>query len=91
MDRRLLATTVAAAAIGLAFAAPAMAANPPAGMEKCYGVAAVGHNDCASELRNAAAAHSCAGQGTKARDPHDFTYVPAGACAKIDGGKLSAT
>ncbi len=48
MDRRMLATTVAAAAIGLAFAAPAMAANPPAGMEKCYGVAAVGHNDCAS-------------------------------------------
>ena len=50
--------------------------------EKCYGINAVSKNDCA------AGAHSCAGQATKARDANSFVLLPAGACNKIDGGKV---
>jgi uncharacterized membrane protein len=49
---------------------------------RCYGVNAVGKNDCA------AGAHSCAGQSGKARDPEAFILVPRGSCLKIAGGSL---
>jgi uncharacterized membrane protein len=54
-------------------------------VEKCYGINAVAKNDCG------AGAHSCAGQATKARDPQSFVLLPAGACNKIDGGKLKSS
>ncbi|HEX2940334.1 MAG TPA: DUF2282 domain-containing protein [Rhodopila sp.] len=98
MNRRQ-ATTTLAAAIGLALAGGAtighaqmkdpkaetmqrMAQNH---LQKCYGVAARGRNDCA------AGAHSCAGQATRDRDPSSFVLLPQGDCSKIAGGKLSAT
>jgi uncharacterized membrane protein len=49
-------------------------------LEKCYGINAVGKNDCAQ------GAHSCAGQATQARDPQSFVLLPAGDCSKIAGG-----
>ncbi|MGC8478138.1 MAG: DUF2282 domain-containing protein [Acetobacteraceae bacterium] len=49
---------------------------------KCYGVNAIGRNDCA------AGAHSCAGQATKARDPASFVLLPVGDCQKLAGGSL---
>lgn len=49
---------------------------------KCYGINAVGRNDCAS------GSHSCAGQATKARDPSSFVLLPSGDCGKIAGGSL---
>jgi len=52
-------------------------------MEKCYGVNAAYKNDCKSP------GHSCAGQDAKANDPHGFIAVPAGLCAKIDGGSTT--
>ncbi|MGH7040783.1 MAG: BufA1 family periplasmic bufferin-type metallophore [Acetobacteraceae bacterium] len=52
---------------------------------KCYGINAVGRNDCA------AGAHSCAGQATKARDPASFVLLPKGDCGKIAGGSLKAS
>lgn len=51
-------------------------------LQRCYGVNAVGKNDCA------AGAHSCAGQATQARDPNSFVLLPAGDCGKIAGGSL---
>ena len=48
----------------------------------CYGINAVGRNDCA------AGAHSCAGQATKARDAASFVLLPQGDCSKIAGGSL---
>jgi uncharacterized membrane protein len=54
-------------------------------LEKCYGINAIGRNDCA------AGAHSCAGQATVARDPASFVLLPAGDCSKIAGGKLKAS
>jgi uncharacterized membrane protein len=48
----------------------------------CYGINAVGRNDCAAGV------HSCAGQATMARDPKSFVLLPAGDCQKIAGGSL---
>jgi len=103
MKHQLLAASALTTAVGLALAlqAPPVRAqgmaNPPqvvkdnmARMEKehlqkCYGINAVSKNDCAE------GAHSCAGQATQARDTKSFVLLPAGDCAKIQGGKVSAT
>jgi uncharacterized membrane protein len=105
MNRYVLAASTLSAAVGLALAmqaAPTLAqgkmdmSNMPqvvkdnmARMEKnklqkCYGINAVAKNDCAE------GAHSCAGQATKARDSKSFVLLPAGDCAKIQGGKPKA-
>lgn len=55
-------------------------------MEKCFGVAKVGMNDCSSNK----SAHSCAGQATRSNDPEDFIAVPKGTCHKIAGGILKS-
>jgi uncharacterized membrane protein len=97
---RMSAATALSAAIGLAFAlqgapAPAGAAEMPQivkdnmarmakdHLQKCYGINAVAKNDCAE------GAHSCAGQATKARDTKSFVMLPAGDCAKIQGGRTT--
>ncbi len=94
MDRRSLATATLSAAFGIALAAGATAQGMDNGkmekasmpkMEHCYGINAVGKNDCA------AGAHSCAGQATKARDSKSFVLLPAGLCGKIAGGKTTAS
>ncbi|BAP89006.1 uncharacterized protein E1O_18750 [Burkholderiales bacterium GJ-E10] len=54
-------------------------------LQKCYGINAVGRNDCAE------GAHSCAGQATIPRDPASFVLLPGGDCDKIAGGKLHAS
>jgi len=53
-------------------------------LEKCYGVAARGKNDCAE------GAHSCVGQSTRDREPESFVLVPKGDCQKLAGGKTQA-
>ena len=50
--------------------------------EKCYGVVAKGHNDCAT------AAHSCAGQAKVDAAAGEWIYLPKGHCERIAGGKL---
>ena len=103
MNRQLLAASTLTTAIGLALAMQAPAAraqgmaNPPQvvkdnmarmsqqHLQKCYGINAAAKNDCAE------GAHSCAGQATAARDPKSFVLLPAGDCAKIQGGKLTAS
>lgn len=49
-------------------------------LEKCYGVAARGKNDCAE------GAHSCVGQATHDRDKASFVLLPKGDCQKLAGG-----
>ena len=106
MNRYVLAASTLSSALGLALAmqvVPASAqgmkdmSNAPQAvkdnmaramankLEKCYGINAVSKNDCAE------GAHSCAGQASKARDTKSFVLLPAGDCAKIQGGKTSAT
>jgi uncharacterized membrane protein len=54
-------------------------------LEKCYGVAARGKNDCAE------GAHSCVGQSTHDRDKASFVLLPKGDCQKIAGGSPKAS
>ena len=75
------AMTAALAVPSLAPAASAPTERPA--FEKCYGIAANGQNDCATET------HSCGGRSTKANDPQEWIYVPAGTCQKIQGGSLT--
>lgn len=63
----------------------ANAADKKVEMEKCFGVAKAGKNDCSSNK----SAHSCAGQATKNSDPQDFVAVPKGTCDKIVNGSLT--
>ena len=74
---------ILAGAIAAALSAP-LAAGPAAAAdnEKCVGVAAVGQNDCQT------ANNSCAGHSTEAGQADAWIYVPAGTCAKINGGSL---
>ncbi len=64
----------------------AMADDNKMNMEKCFGIAKAGKNDCSSNK----SAHSCAGQATKNNDPMDFVAVPKGTCEKIAGGTLKS-
>jgi uncharacterized membrane protein len=90
MNRHLLAASVLSTALGLALAmqtrsggAAQQKTEPTAQhLEKCYGINAVGKNDCAS------GAHSCAGLATTARDPQSYVELPTGDCSKISGGSL---
>ncbi len=66
----------------LANAGPAAA--PAFKVEKCFGIAAAGQNDCQT------ATHSCAGKSQAAGAGNSWIYVPAGTCAKIKGGSLAA-
>lgn len=51
-------------------------------MEKCFGIAKAGKNDCTSKH----SANSCAGTATKSGDGNDFVAVPKGTCDKIVNG-----
>jgi uncharacterized membrane protein len=74
-----------AAALALTFAAAAAAddkgsapGNANAGMEKCYGVALAGKNDC-----KAGAGTTCAGTSKADYQGNSWKYVKAGACTSI--------
>lgn len=71
--------TLLSTAIGVTTTS-AMAATP---MEKCYGIAKAGKNDCGTS------AHACAGQSATNNDPNEWMYVPVGTCAKTPGGSLT--
>lgn len=68
-----------ATALAAALALPA-AAQAQGNMEKCYGVAKAGKNDCQT------ATSSCAGTSKRDNQADAFIAVPAGTCAKIVGG-----
>ena len=80
-----LAISAAVAGVVTLAAASALAADKPApnGMEKCYGVAAAGKNDCQT------ATNSCAGTSEKDRQPDAFLNLPKGLCGKLAGGTLA--
>jgi uncharacterized membrane protein len=87
MNRQTLALALAGSLVS-AFATTAYAAPLPAekmvGMEKCYGVALKGQNDCA-----AGAGTTCAGTSTMDYQANAWKAVPAGTCAtmEVDGHK----
>ena len=86
---KLASTTAIATAV--AFSAVALTTTAHAGdwtkikgikVEKVYGVAKAGKNDCAAK------GHSCAGQSKVDNDPNEWIFLPAGVSAKIVGANL---
>ncbi|GGE01733.1 Uncharacterized membrane protein [Gemmobacter megaterium] len=67
-----------AAAISLS-AVSAQAQTATGSMEKCYGVALAGQNDCA-----AGPGTTCAGSSTKDYQGNAWKLVPAGTCTTIE-------
>ena len=72
-----------AAALAAALVLPA-AAQAQGNMEKCYGVAKAGKNDCQT------AKSSCAGTSKTDAQTDAWVSLPKGACEKIVGGKLTS-
>lgn len=68
---------------GVTVAGTALAADGK-DMEKCWGVAKAGQNDCGSNKT----AHSCAGQSKTDYDPNDFKAVKAGTCLQMGGSLM---
>jgi uncharacterized membrane protein len=88
MDKKLVKKTlintalVAIVSTGMALTvAPAHAAE----MEKCYGVAKAGKNDCGGP----GTGHACAGQQKVDSDPDDWMLLPKGTCERIVGSGLT--
>ncbi len=84
MEKQKMLSMAIGSLLAIGLVGNAQAADKKVEMEKCFGVAKAGMNDCASNK----SAHSCAGQGTKNNDPQDFVAVPKGTCDKIAGGML---
>ncbi|MQX37713.1 DUF2282 domain-containing protein [Roseospira navarrensis] len=74
------AIVAAAMTAAVAMAAPTTASA--ADMEKCYGVAKAGHNDCQT------ASSSCAGTAKMDGQGDAFVALPEGTCEKLVGGSL---
>lgn len=80
------ATIVSAAVLALSSSTLFIAGEVSAAeMEKCYGVATAGKNDCQT------ATSSCAGTSSSDRQADAFIAVPAGTCGKIAGGSLTVS
>jgi len=80
LQSSLVAVSVAAA-LGVATAAGTAAAQDEdkKNMEKCYGVALAGKNDCA-----AGPGTTCSGTSTIDYQSNAWKYVPAGTCTDIE-------
>jgi len=85
MDNSQILSVAIGGLLALGLAGTASAADSK-NMEKCYGIAKAGMNDCGSKK----AGHSCAGQASKNSDSYDFVAVPKGTCEKIANGSLDA-
>lgn len=74
-----------ASALAAALVVPAATSHAQGNMEKCYGIAKAGKNDCQT------AKSSCAGTSKTDAQADAWVSVPKGACEKIVGGKLTAS
>ena len=73
-----------ASALAAALVLPAATSQAQGNMEKCYGIAKAGKNDCQT------ATSSCAGTSKKDAEASAWLSVPKGTCEKIVGGKLKS-
>lgn len=78
----IAAAVVAAVGSSLAMGGTALAADKK--MEKCYGVAKAGKNDCQT------ATSSCAGTSKVDGQKDAWVLVPAGLCDRLTGGSDKA-
>ncbi|AEF98631.1 DUF2282 domain-containing protein [Methylomonas methanica] len=72
-----------AAVIGAGSQAVSYADEMPA-VEKCYGIAKAGKNDCKTQ------SNICAGHAFADKQADTFVALPAGTCQRIVGGSLTA-
>lgn len=84
MEKNQILSLAIGGLLALGLTGNASAADKKVEMEKCFGIAKAGMNDCSSNK----SAHSCAGQASKNNDPMDFVAVPKGTCNKIASGTL---
>lgn len=80
MNQRALIASAALSLVALALAGPAAAADK----EKCFGIAKIGQNDCAS----ISGVHSCAGQSQVDMDKGEWKFVAKGTCKEQNGLSL---
>ena len=73
-----IASSLAAALTMIAASAMAAPKPPQPTMDKCFGIALKGDNDCA-----AGAGTTCAGTAAKDYQGNAWKYVPKGTCAAI--------
>lgn len=76
IDKTLTLTATLATALTMA---AATASHAQEGMEKCFGVALAGQNDCA-----AGPGTTCAGSSTTDYQGNAWKLVPAGTCTTIE-------
>lgn len=74
---RTLSTAALALALGSALSIAALPAHAADDMEKCFGVAMAGKNDCA-----AGAGTTCAGTAKTDHQANAWKLVPKGTCEK---------
>lgn len=79
----LLSTAAGLAVLGASTVGMAAADNKPA-MEKCYGIAKAGKNDCQTS------SNACAGASKQDGQKNGWLHLPKGSCEKIVGGSLTA-
>ena len=73
-----------ASALAAALVLPAATTQAQGNMEKCYGVAKAGKNDCQT------AKSSCAGTSKTDSQADAWVSLPRGVCDKLVGGKTTA-
>jgi uncharacterized membrane protein len=78
MNHRPISAALAAALLASLTVGAAQADGAAKPMEKCYGVAKAGKNDC-----KAGAGTTCAGTSKADYQKNSWKLVPAGTCAKI--------
>ena len=83
MKRRTLINSALSGLIALGVSGVTLQANA-AEMEKCYGVAKAGKNDCQT------ANSSCAGTSKTDGQKDAWVLLPKGSCEKLTGGSLES-
>lgn len=83
--RTIIASIIALINSGVTLSAIAHNPTPPPGMEKCYGIAKAGQNQCGGKT-----GHTCATLSKVDGDPNSWIFLPQGTCDKIVGGSTTA-
>ncbi len=78
---KTMISTAVSSLIALGVAGTSLPANAEE-MEKCFGIAKAGKNDCQT------ANSSCAGTSVKDGQKDAWLFVPKGTCEKVVGGSL---
>ena len=85
MKKKTAFLAAATVSMSLICSQGALAKKHKVKMEKCYGVAKAGKNDCASAVKGR---HSCAGNQLVDGDKTSFIVLRKGTCERLVNGTL---